>query len=109
MRTSQFIWLVILAGTTVVLAFSVVVLSAINDKTQQNLQAQQMAINNGVLGPQGQQISSAILQDIANASSNDRDLRMLLKRYGYTVQSAPATNAPSANTTTKGNNEVGNE
>jgi len=32
-----------------------------------------------------------------------------LKRYGYTVQSGAATNAPSANTATKGSNEVGNE
>jgi len=110
MRTSQFTWLVVLAGASVVFAFAIVVLSAVNDKTQQNLQAQQVAINNGVLGPQGQQISAAILQDMANASANDRDLRMLLKRYGYTVQAGASNSVPSsANTTTKGNNEVGNE
>lgn len=113
MRTSQFVWLVTLAGITVVLAFTIVVLSAINDKVQQDLQAQQMAVNNGVLGPQGQQVSAAILQDMAKASTESRDLRMLLKRYGYTIQSGAATNAPTAggaaDKATKGKDEVKDE
>ena len=113
MKLSKYIWLVALGGVTVLLAFCIVLLSAINDRTQQNLQSQQLAINNGVLGPQGQQISAAILQDMANASANNRAMRTLLRKYGYTVQSGVATAAPATgaavNATTKENDEVGNE
>ena len=113
MRTAQFVWLVVMASIAIILAFSVVVLSAVNDSTQQSIQTQQVALNNGILGPQGQQITSAILQDMANASADDRELRLLLKRYGYTVQSGMPTNAPvegsAASTATKARDEVGHE
>jgi hypothetical protein len=113
MRTSQFVWLVVLAGAAVAAAAAIVVLSAVNDKAQREIQAQQLAINNGVLGPQGQQISAAILQDMASVSANNREMSNLLRRYGYTVQSGAPSNAPAANgafgAAAKGSSEVTDE
>jgi hypothetical protein len=96
MSLPKFVCLMILAGVTVTLALVIVLLSAENESTQQSLQARQLALNNGILGPQGQQISTAILQDMANASANNRDMRNLLSKYGFTVQSGVAAPAPAA-------------
>lgn len=111
MSTIQYIWLVLASGIAVVLALAVVVLSVSNASTQRTVQARQLALSNGVLGPQGQQISAAILQDMANASATDPGLRALLKRHGFTVQSGAASNgAPSAATTAaKTGDEVDHE
>lgn len=112
MKTSHFVWLVVLAGIAVAFAFTIVVMSAVNDRAQQRIQAQQLAISNGVLGPQGQQISAAILQDMANASANNPEMSSLLRRYGYTVQPGATSSVPvtgSAGATPKGSDEVRGE
>ena len=99
MKYRSFICLVALAGLAVVVALARVLLSAANERTQQDLQARQQAINNGILGPQGQQISGAVLQDMARAASTNRDMRGLLGRYGYTVSAADGS---AGKATTKG-------
>jgi hypothetical protein len=86
-KKSQFIWLVSLAGLVAVLAVVIVTVSAVNERTQRNLQARQAALNSGVLGPQGQQIGNAILQDMASAAVTNRSMRALLKKHGYNIQS----------------------
>ncbi len=86
MKKSQFIWLVSLAGLVAVLAVVIVTVSVVNERTQRNLQARQAALNSGVLGPQGQQIGNAILQDMASAASTNIEMRALLLRHGYNIQ-----------------------
>jgi hypothetical protein len=83
---SQFIWLVSLAGLVAVLAVVIVMVSVVNERTQRELQARQVALNSGVLGPQGQQIGNAILQEMAAAAVTNRSMRALLKKHGYTIQ-----------------------
>ncbi len=95
MSLAKFVCLVSLSGVSVALALGIVALSAVNERSQGRVQAQQMAINNGVLGPQGRQISGAILQDMAAVSVTNVDMGGLLRKYGYTVQTDAGT-PPSA-------------
>ena len=90
MKLSRFIWLVILAGLAMAMAIAIVVLSALNERTQRDLQARQLALNSGVLGPQGQQIGNAILQEMAAAATTNASMRAMLKKHGYTIQPAAA-------------------
>ena len=91
MTFSRYLWLVILAGVAAAMAIAIVVMSALNERTQRDLQARQAALNSGVLGPQGQQIGNAILQDMASAAVTNRSMRALLQKHGYTIQPAAAT------------------
>ena len=91
MAFSRYLWLLILAGVAAAMAIAIVVMSALNERTQRDLQARQAALSNGVLGPQGQQIGNAILQDMAAVATTNRPMRELLKKYGYTIQPAAAT------------------
>ena len=111
MRLPKFVCLVVLAGVALALAAVIVLLSVANERTQRSLQAQQLAINSGILGPQGQQISAAILQDMANTAANNANIRALLGKYGYTVQSGAATSAPgnAGKAATNGKGEVHDE
>lgn len=93
MKKSQFIWLVSLAGLVTVLAVVIVTVSVVNERTQRNLQARQVALSSGVLGPQGQQIGNAILQDMASAASTNIEMRALLLRHGYNIQTPAGTPA----------------
>jgi hypothetical protein len=88
MTFSRYLWLLILAGVATAMAIAIVVMSALNERTQRDLQARQAALSSGVLGPQGQQIGNAILQDMAAAATTNRPMRELLKTYGYTIQPA---------------------
>jgi hypothetical protein len=88
MTFSQYRWLLILAGVATAMAIAIVVMSALNERTQRNLQARQAALSSGVLGPQGQQIGNAILQEMAAAATTNRPMREVLKKYGYTIQPA---------------------
>ncbi|MEI8242652.1 MAG: hypothetical protein WCI17_05245 [bacterium] len=94
MKLPKFIILLMLGVVTLALALAIVLLSARNERAQRMVQAQQLAINNGILGAQGQQISSAILQDMAHAAASNRNLRSLLGKYGYNVQ--PGVEAPAS-------------
>ncbi len=88
MKRSNFVGLIILAGLVATMAIAIVVMSALNESTQRDLQARQLALNSGVLGPQGQQIGNAILQDMANAATTNAPMRAMLKKHGYTIQPA---------------------
>jgi len=93
MTFSRYLWLVILAGIAAAMAIAIIVMSALNERTQRDLQVRQAALSSGVLGPQGQQIGNAILQDMANAATTNRAMRALLLKYGYNIQ--PAAESPS--------------
>ncbi len=88
MKRSNFIGLIILAVLAATMAITIVVMSALNERTQRELQARQLALNSGVLGPQGQQIGNAILQEMANAATTNGSMRAMLKKHGYTIQPA---------------------
>jgi hypothetical protein len=100
MTRSRFVWLVILAGIAAAMAIAIVVMSALNERTQRDLQARQAALSSGILGPQGQQIGNAILQEMAAAATTNRPMRELLKKYGYNIQ--PATGDRSQETGVRG-------
>jgi hypothetical protein len=93
MTFSRYLWLVILAGVAAAMAIAIVVMSALNERTQRDLQARQAALNSGVLGPQGQQIGNAILQDMAAAATTNRSMRALLQKHGYNIQTPAGTPA----------------
>lgn len=94
MNRSGFLWLMTLACVASAMAIASVAMSAINERTQRNLQAQQAALNNGVLGPQGQQIGNAILQEMAASATTNRAMRALLKKHGYDIKPAAGDRRP---------------
>jgi hypothetical protein len=65
---------------------------------QADLQRGQQQLTSGVLGPQAQQISGRVLQDMGDAALTNSALRALLERHGYRVNTGagPATNTPPA-------------
>ena len=67
------------------LSVSLILMASINQKAQGFLQERQQALNNGVLGPQGQQLSNKVLQDMARLAVYDPDMRKLLVRHGFQV------------------------
>ncbi len=94
MKPWQYITTMILALTCLGLAVSIVIVSSSRIRAQEEVNARQQQLNNGVLGQQGQQIQSGILQDMANSAAQNPKMRRLLTRHGYTVQGG-VTNAPS--------------
>ena len=77
-------FLVLLMGTAcVILTVGLIVMAYANQQFQAKLQAQQQALNQGVLGQQGQQISAGVLQDLSDAAVDNPDIRQLLEKNGY--------------------------
>ena len=91
MTISRFIWVVSFSGIALLMAVAIVVLSALNERTQLDLQARQVALSSGVLSPQGQQIGNAVLRDAANAAMTNRQMHAMLLKYGYNIQPAAGT------------------
>lgn len=54
-----------------------------NAKLQQDLQQQQLTINKGEVT---QQAATQIVKDMALISLQDKELKALLEKYGFTVQ-----------------------
>ena len=109
MKLPKFVCLMILGVATLALALAIILLSISNERTQMILQAQQQSLNGGILGAQGQQVSSAILQDMAGAAASNRNLRSLLGKYGYNIQPATAAATADGAGTTAKKNEVRGE
>jgi Na+-transporting NADH:ubiquinone oxidoreductase subunit NqrC len=100
MKSIPYVIVLILSVACVVLSVSLVLTIRVNQRIQAELQANQQLLNNGILGPQGQQIGNNLLQDMANTATRNADMRQLLAKYGYQIQ--PATNAvPNAVDTPK--------
>ena len=100
MKSIPYVIVLLLSVACVVLSVSLVQTIRVNQRVQAELQANQQLLNNGILGPQGQQIGNNLLQDMANTATRNADMRQLLAKYGYQIQ--PATNAvPNAVDTPK--------
>jgi hypothetical protein len=97
MRLWQYMTLTVMGLGALALSVGVVVVVDANQRLQRDMQAQQARLSGSVIGAQGQQISGAILRDMANASVSNVRMRDLLTRHGYTVNVSP-TNAPAATT-----------
>lgn len=95
MKSTHYIIVLLLSVVCVVLSVSLVLTFRANQKMQAQLQANQQILNSGILGPQGQQIGNNLLQDMANSATRNPDMRKLLAKYGYQIQTTDnaATNA----------------
>lgn len=93
MRTGQYFALLFLAIVCMGLGVAVLATSWENQRLQGQLQAQQLVINNGVLGVRGQQISGQLLQEMTDLAARDSKMKALLEKYGYAVQGAQASPA----------------
>ena len=94
MDRRQYVWLAVLSGVAVAMALTIVALSAVNEKLQRDLGSRQTALQNSILGPQGQQVSAAILRDLATAAVGNAKIRQLLERHAYAIPADPRAAAP---------------
>ena len=98
MKPGAYFVVLLLAVAGIVLTAALILVTHTNQQLQVKLQAQQQALNQGILGQQAQQISAGILQDLANAAVGNPALRQLLEKHGYRVpparSSAAALNLP---------------
>jgi hypothetical protein len=93
MKSIPYVIVLLLSVACVVLSVSLVQTIRVNQRIQAEVQANQQLLNNGILGPQGQQIGNNLLQDMANTAIRNADMRQLLAKHGYQIQ--PTTNAVS--------------
>jgi hypothetical protein len=96
MKAWQFYSLLLLAVFCMGISMATVLVARSNVQLQARLQAHQTKLNNGVLGPRGQQIAANILQSMANASATDASIRQLLAKHGYNVTGQAAAESPPA-------------
>lgn len=97
MKPWQYITTVVLAILCFGLSIAIVLMSSARQALQQEVAQRQLRLNTGILGAQGQQIRTAILQDMANSAAQNQKMRRLLARHGFSVQGpAGATNEPSS-------------
>jgi hypothetical protein len=99
MKLGQYMFLLMLGLVCVGMSVAIVVVAWDAGRVQSQLQSRQVRINSGLLGAQGQQVTAAILQELATVARNDAEIRALLRRHGYTVNeeaASPATGAGSA-------------
>jgi len=95
MKSGSYFVVLLLAVACVILTVALILVAQTNQQWQVKLQAQQQALNQGILGQQAQQISAGVLQDMANAAIiNDPGIRQLLEKHGYRVP--PARSPASA-------------
>lgn len=85
MKRGPYFVLLSLAAACVVLTVALILMAHTNQQLQVNLQAQQQALNQGILGQQAQQISASVLQDLANVAAGNPGIRQLLEKHGYPV------------------------
>lgn len=110
MKAGSYFFLLLLGVACIVLTVGLIAMAYTNQQLQAKLQAQQQALNQGVLGQQGQQISAGVLQDLSDASVDNSDIRQLLEKNGYRVPSsrsaAVTRNSPETKQETTANTEV---
>ena len=102
MKIWQLFTTVMLSLVCLGLSISLVLVGRSAAALQQLAAGQQNRINNSVLGPRGQQISQAILQDMGNAATQNENMRELLTLHGYRLQmdqEAATSETPSAEAT----------
>ena len=95
MKIAAQVVVVALALVCIVLCVVLIFMAASNERMQTRLQNQQLALNTGILGQQGQTVVASILQEMNAAAVRNPAMRRLLEQHGYQVQ---AENAPGAAT-----------
>ena len=85
MKSGQYFVVLLIAVACGVLTVAVIVMEFTNQQLQVKLQAQQQALNQGILGQQAQQISSGVIQDLTSAAVGNFEIRQLLEKHGYRV------------------------
>ena len=96
MKPVAYFVVLLLAVACVVLSIALVMVAQKNQSLIVRLQAQQQNLNQGILGPQAQQISSGVIQDLVRAGGNNREIRRMLEKHGFTVPvTPPAESAPT--------------
>ena len=100
MKAGRYFVVLLLAVVCVVLTVALILMEHTNQQLQVQLQAQQQALNQGILGQQAQQISGGVLQDLADSSVGNSRIRRLLEKHGYRVPSpsSPASDMNSLET-----------
>jgi hypothetical protein len=87
MKTAYHMALWVLSAVCLILTATLIITATFNGNLQAHAQANQQAFNNGILGQQGQQISSSVLKDLAEAATTNANIRALLEKHGYRLQS----------------------
>jgi uncharacterized membrane protein len=82
MKASQFYISMLLAGLSVILAISLILLGRSNGQIQQQLAAQQVEINRGSTA---NQVGVELLRDMGNVAVQNDAMRELLKKNGFTL------------------------
>lgn len=90
MKSWQFFTVLLLSIACVAVSVATVVVNRSNRELQTDIQARRAKLNSGVFSQQGQQITSNILQAMANESASDASIRQLLLKHGYNVQAPPS-------------------
>ena len=97
MKAASYFVLLLLGVACVGLTVALIAVASGTQRLQMQLQAQQQTLSGGIMGQQGQQISSSVLQDMANSAARNPRLRKLLDQYGYRVPAAvPAQGVTNA-------------
>ena len=97
MKPGTYFVVLLLAVACVVLTVALILVAHTNQQLQIKLQAQQQALNQGILGQQAQQISAGVLQDLSVAAVGNPALRVLLEKYGYRMPSPRSSNQEAPN------------
>lgn len=95
MKPVAYFAVLLLAVVCVVLSVALVLMAQTNQGLQIKLQSQQQALSQGILGQQAQQISSGVIQDLAKAAGENREIRLLLEKHGYPLPAAQSSGAAS--------------
>ena len=91
MKRWQFLLLMVIAVTCLLLSLITIVFARQNRKLQEAIQGQQSIINKGALS---QQIGTNLLREMATAAPTDERIRQLLQVNGFNLSPTP-TASPS--------------
>lgn len=72
-----------LGAAALVACLALLLLTLANRRTQQQLQAHQLQINNGRVT---QQVTSNVIRDLAPLALRDNEIAALLKKYGFELK-----------------------
>lgn len=93
MKLWEYVASIVMGVACVALSVATVLTAKSNSTLQGSIQLRQQQLNNGVLGPQGQQVAGNILQEMATAAVKNKMMRLILTKHGYNVSGAPAASA----------------
>lgn len=83
-----------LGAVCLALSTITILLAHANQRMEQAVQAQQIMLERGILGPQGQQIGNSILQDLASTAQQNEEVRDLLGRHGFQISPISTNSMP---------------